>query len=137
MESEFEYKHVYVIFTLLCDSCTLSLSLFLSSSSFTRARQAKDPTRGSTEMMTQSIVHPLPETFSTAASTPGPTDVYRAQVRLPNGRVTVNRHNSYYLCSVSMSSLTCTGRNKMTLHIYFFFLFLSLSLFIISLCNSK
>ena len=131
MESEFEYKHVYVVFTLLCDSCTLSLSLFLSSSSFTRARQAKDPTRGSTEMMTRSIVHPLPETFSTAASTPGPTDVYRAQVRLPNGRVTVNRHNSYYPCSVSMmSSLTCTCRNKMTLHIYFFFIPLFLSLFL-------
>ena len=30
---------------------------------------------------------PLPETSSTAASTPGPMDVCRVQVRLPNGRV--------------------------------------------------
>ena len=56
-------------------------------------------------MMTRSIVHPLPETFSTAASTPGPMDVYRAQVRLPIGRVTVNRHNSYILSLVSLNDV--------------------------------
>ena len=64
---------------------------------------AKDPRRGSGETMTPSTAQPPPLTqiSSTASSTPPPTDVCRAQVRLPNGRV--SRHN--FPCSASFNDV--------------------------------
>ena len=90
---------MYGLFSLYCVIHVVSLSLFLSSSSFTRARQAKDPTRGSAEVMIQSTVQPLhvSETSSTAAWTPGPMDDCRVQVRLLNGKV-IRYNNS---CTVT------------------------------------
>ena len=72
--------------------------MFLISFSFIRARQAKDPIKGSAEVKAQSTTQPLPET---AASTPGPTDVCRVQVRLPNGRVI----RQSFSCSASLNDV--------------------------------
>ena len=61
---------------------------------FCRARQSKGPAKGTPEV-TKPLGHspPLPvaEKASTTSSTPGPTDICRVQVRLPNGKVV--RHN--------------------------------------------
>ena len=70
---------------------------------FPRARQAKGSTRGGSETMAPSTAQPPPVagTSSTASPTPGPTDLCRVQIRLPNGRVI--RHN--FPCSASLNDV--------------------------------
>ena len=74
--------------TYMCCACTCTLYVFC------RARRSKGPAKGTLEV-TKSLGHspPLPvaEKASTTSSTPGPTDICRVQVRLPNGKVV--RHN--------------------------------------------
>ena len=65
-------------------------SLPLPSFGFARSRQVKSPTKVQNvtpEVPAQSSPQPIAEASSTASSTPGPTDMCRVQVRLPNGRV--------------------------------------------------
>ena len=73
-----------------------SLSSYLSPSlpvpffGFARSRQVKSPTKVQNvtpEVPAQSTPQPIAEASGTASSTPGPTDMCRVQVRLPNGRV--------------------------------------------------
>ena len=55
-----------------------------------RAKQVKSPTEGVPEVV-KSTPQSATEKSSTTSPTPGPTDICRVQVRLPNGRVI--RHN--------------------------------------------
>ena len=71
-------------------STFLPPSLPLPSFGFARSRQVKSPTKVQNitpEIPAQSTPQPIAEASSTASSTPGPTDMCRVQVRLPNGRV--------------------------------------------------
>jgi hypothetical protein len=96
----------------LCSTCTCISVEYILSILFLRARQAKDPTTGSAETVTPSTVQPPPpavtQTSSTASSAPGPTDVCRVQVRLPNGRVI--RHN--FPCSASLNDVATLVMEK-------------------------
>ena len=107
--------HYSLSYHLCTLSPLTSLSLPLPSFGFARSRQVKSPTKvqkGSVHTTSnsrgiqysffhswtkskvlprykkaQSTPQPIAEASSTASSTPGPTDMCRVQVRLPNDRV--------------------------------------------------
>ena len=80
--------NVYTVHQTVVCHITSVPSLSLPPCPFLWSRQVKSPTTKVTpEVLAQSTPQPIAEASSTASSTPGPTDICRVQIRLPNGQV--------------------------------------------------